>query len=793
MRKEHMNSILKVFSLILIGMPSVSFGQLLIPNMPLSSGLATTVAPAGPLAPTLPLATSTPAFSATPIIPAPLPVVIPPAQPAAIPQAVTPIAHVSSPVFHTPVPFTPAAPTTTPAPFTPVMPPAIPTLAAPIPMPGLPTPATPQPVNLFPQTSPAVSNMLTPPIAQQNPFQFITSDESVKKEDEDKDKKNIYLNFENSDLSSFVNYMAELKSLNLIPDQTLEAAKISLTIREPLSINGAWNVFLTVLDTAGFAIVQSGDVWKVLPKDKKLNQPLPAYINIAADKLPDDDSTIRYVFFLTNIQVADIKTLLESMLSSPNVLVEQPQLNAFVITDKSLNIKAAVRLIQELDQEGLPEEVTVLRLKRANATDVKALLDSLIAKPEVNPIARLLGKVTEGTTSYFSPTTRIIPEERTNSLILLGNKKSNEKIIDFITNQIDTDLKGADSPLYIYELQYADATAVMEILKEVTATPESSAGAQASKFGSIRGGVKYFKDMKFKVDKDGNRLIVSSPDKQDWKLLEKTIADLDKPQPQIVIESLIVMINVDDKMELGGAIRNKKEGQFGTNVDFQAAMLGNPSLQMDSTGSNPVSLLGNILTQVTASQGAALLSFGKQASVWGVLKVLKQLTNTSILQQPSVTVANKTQATIEVGEEQRVVQGTVVAGAGASNTGYQTLKAATKLNITPQINPDGLVRLDVELNIDQFTDSVGDRTTKEVKTNVTVADGQVLVLGGFVKTSTTETTNKVPILGDIPLLGWFFKSQQRSLLKQYTFVFLAPTIIKPRQSPGSGLCSSFQD
>ncbi|MFA6527161.1 MAG: secretin N-terminal domain-containing protein, partial [Candidatus Babeliales bacterium] len=753
-----MNSILKVLSTFLFGISTACFGQLLIPDMPLSSGQ---VAATG----TMPQNQPSVQPFVTPVVQSqPTPIVVTPALP---------------PIMPTQMP-TVAVPTTMPV--TTITPPAQPFIPQVIPQ-APPQPALPpvQPQNLFPQTAPIVPNLLAPPITPSSQLQFVVPDE------EDKDKKNIYLNFENSDLSSFVNYMAELKNLNLIPDQTLEAAKISLTIREPLSVDGAWNVFLTVLDTAGFAIVQTGDIWKVLPKDKKLNQPLPAYINVAADKLPDNDITIRYVFFLTNIQVGDIKTLLESMLSSPNVLVDQPQLNAFIITDKSLNIKAAVKLIQELDQEGLPEEVTVLPLKRANAVDVKALLDSLIVKPDVNPIARLLGKVTEGTASYFSPTTRIIPEERTNSLILLGNKKSNQKIIDFITNQIDTELKDTESPLHIYELQYADATAVMDILKEVTAAPESVNGSQASKFGSIRGGVKYFKEMKFKVDKDGNRLIVSSTDKQDWKLLEKTIADLDKPQPQIVIESLIVLVDVKDTMELGGSIRSKKHGALGINTDFQASMLNSPSLEMDSS-SNPVSLMGNLLTQLTANQGAALLSFGKQASVWAVLKILKQLTNTSILSQPSITVANKTQATIEIGTQARVVQATVNAGGGATNTGYQTVSATTKLNITPQINADGLVRLDVNLNIDQFLDTTYlSNTTKEVKTNVTVADGQVLVLGGFVKTSTQETTYKVPILGDIPILGWFFKSQRRELHKEYTFVFMAPTIIKPRQAPGSGL------
>jgi len=619
-----------------------------------------------------------------------------------------------------------------------------------------------------------------------------TEKEANKDTDKDQkdqeEKKDIYLNFENADLSSFIDYIAEIKKLNVIPDKALEGSKISLTIREPLSVDGAWNVFLTILEMTGFSIIEAGPVHKIIPKDKKLLQPLPSYINVPYQSLPDSDITIRYVTFLTNIQVGDIRPVLDSMLSQPSSVHDQKDMNAFIITDKSYNVKAAAKLIHELDQMGLPESITVLRLKRVNAVDVKTLLDALIKKPEGNPLARLLGKAAEGGTEYFSPTTRIIPEERTNSLILLGNNKSIEKIVDFITKNLDTDLKEAASPLHIYELQHIDAKQVMDILKEVTATPESSTGQAAGKFGSIRGGVKYFRSMNFQVDKDGNRLIVSCVDKQDWRLLKRTLEDLDKPQPQVAVECLIVTVNADDVKEMGGMIRNKKHGQIGKNVDFQSASLtDSPSLETAKDDSTPKSLLGNLFNQIIATKGQTILTFGPYASnIWAVFHAIKQQTNASILSQPFLTIANKTSATIEVGEVRRIVyeeqQG------DTPTKGYKDVPINTGLKLTPQINLDGVIRLKVEVNISEFLNQDGtSRNEKKLDTNVSVADGQVLVLGGFVKTKVTETTNKTPILGDIPVLGWFFKNQRRSLEKQYIFIFMSPTIIKPRQAPGMKL------
>ncbi|MBD3231702.1 hypothetical protein GF322_03495 [Candidatus Dependentiae bacterium] len=592
----------------------------------------------------------------------------------------------------------------------------------------------------------------------------------------------IYLNFENAELSNFINRIAELKQINLMPDKALQGVKVSLTIREPLTVEGAWRVFLTVLDMAGFSIIERGDVSVVIPKKQKTVQPLPSYINVPLDTLPESDANIRYVPFLQNISVTTIQDLLKSMLSPEHSLVLYPEINGMIITDKSFNIRSAMKVIRELDQTGLQESVVVIKLKRANATDVKGLLDSLIQRPEQpNPIARLLGKQAESSLEYFSPTTRIIDEKRTNSLILLGNQKSIKKIEDFITNNIDKELKGAQSPLHIYELQHIDAAQAKEILESVTASKEEV----ASKYGAVRGGVKYFKPMKFQVDKDGNRLIVSTTDKQDWKLLKKTIEDLDKPQPQVGIETLIVTVNMDDEKELGGAIRNKYEGQIGKGVNFQSPTFAGTVEKGYQQGVAENSLLGNMFYGLTGGLGSSILTFGKGENIWGIFKALKSQSNASILSQPFFTVTNKTQANIVVGSTQHVVQQET---AGGALKGYTYVSANTDLKITPQINLDGIIRLTINVVFSEFTNaSLGNKDEKTLTTDVSVADGQVLVLGGFIRTKVTESQNKTPLLGDIPGLGWMFKNKKREVQKNYVFVFMSPTIIKPRQQPGINL------
>jgi general secretion pathway protein D len=676
-----------------------------------------------------------------------------------------------------PVEITPALPAVKTIPETK----PVETAPTPVITPIIPTPEAQQPKTETKPTDAVKSNKDVEITQAGNPIVEIQPDNEI---NGDEEKKDIYLNFENADLSNFVNYIAEIKKLNLIVDKGIEAAKVSLSIREPLSVTGAWNIFLTVLEMGGFSIIKSADFYKVVPRDKKLQEALPVFINVDPEKLPNNDLTIRYVMFLTNIQIAEVEQLLASMLSQPLGLIPQKEVNGFIITDKSLNIRSAAKLLRELDASGLPEAVTVVKLKQANAKDIQDLLVQLIKKPEGSPLARLLGKV-EGSSEYFSAGTRIIVEERTNSLILLGNAKSNKKIEDFVKNHVDTELKEVESPLHIYELQNTDATQVAEIIKSITAAGDTAAGQTASKYGSTRGGVKFFRPMVFSVDKEGNRLLVSSIDKQDWKLLKKTLKDLDKPQPQVAIETLIVTVTATDVKGLSGAVRNKNHGQIGTNVDAQSAALttNGPSLEKDAQN-NPISLLGSMLSQLAFTQGTSVLTFGKangSGGIWGAFQALQTQSNASILSQPFVTVSNKAEAQITVGTIRRVVKEELSGG----TKGYGDNTANTLLKITPQINLDGVIRMDLSVKIEDFLNDEGtNRSLRNLETKVTVADGQVLVLGGFIQTKVNEAIVKTPVLGSIPVLGWFFKSQKRTLEKTYIFIFMRPTIVKPRQMPG---------
>jgi general secretion pathway protein D len=619
--------------------------------------------------------------------------------------------------------------------------------------------------------------------AQSNPDLYGPADE----------KKDIYLNFEGAELKNFIEYIADIKKMNIIPDKSIAGNKISLNFRNPVTKTGAWNAFLTILEMANFSIIKVGNLYRIVSKDKKFRQPLPTFIGVKAETLPDSDATIRYIAFLNNLPAQEVKPVLQSMLSTANNLIDPPNINGFIITDCACTIKAAMQVIEELDQTGLQESIYVMKLKRANARDVKTLFDNLTKKSDSNSLAKYLGRA-EDSSDYFAPGTRMIAEDRTNALIMMGQRQALEKIKAFIVDHVDTELKQARSPLRIYELQNASATELVTILREVTNSANSSAaGQQAAKYGAIRDGVKYFKNMTFQADKESNRLLVSCTDENDWLLLKETIKKLDTAQPQVAMQMLIVAISAKSVNEFGGQMRNKTHGLLGSTMDFQTSPVGQTVFETDGSG-NSKSLLGNLLQSLVVERGSSMLSIGKLVGgegIWGILRALKTDTDATVLSEPFAVTANCTEAKILVGESTWITD-QETGGTDETRLRSQTqANANTTITFTPQVNTDGIIKLKIAADIKEFVPESNGLSTQQkyLEDTVSVANGQVLAIGGFVKTKVTDSGGQTPFWGSIPILGWLAKNLSRNVEKEYVFLFLCPTILKPRATPGIGMYS----
>lgn len=613
----------------------------------------------------------------------------------------------------------------------------------------------------------------------------------------------IEINFDNADLENVLKWVSDIFKINFLTDDAITPPpqnakivtgnKITFKTQKPLTKKQVWDLFLTFMDLFGMTVTKSSStLYRVVNTDPKAarsaaRSPLNAFINVHWTCLPNSDERIRYIYFIRNSTLATLQGIVDAFRSATSTLNALQDLNAFVLVDKSMNVRSVMQIIEELDAVSSPEALSVLKLQHADAEEVKAFYDNLTKTEDPRGLAaRILGAKKTPSAIYFPDNTRVFAERRTNTLIILGTQEGIRKVEDFIINYVDTELKIPYSPLYVYELQYTKAEDMATILNAVV---KFGADTPAGQSGGVRDGDKYLRPMTFQAEPSGNRLLISG-EKEDYLKVVEIIKQLDVKQPQIAIEVLIVNVISTDNRELGVQIRNKNQQVFGNQINAQTS-----GFPVGGGFSSPIispdgSLLGNLI-QLAQGQtpGATLISVSNAvSSVWAMFKLLETQVHLNVVSNPFLVTVNNYQAQVSLGETRRVKTGEVQSQLKTDTEGDVT--ANLTVNITPLINNAGNINLQINISVDSFTDatdpSSATRDTKTIKTNANVGNGEVLAIGGLLKTNAVDTTSKVPLFGDIPFLGWLFKNKTKTKQKDNLLVFISPRIIEPKLKGGIG-------
>jgi general secretion pathway protein D len=671
--------------------------------------------------------------------------------------------------------------------------------------------STPSSAKVQPTAAPQLQTKLHQPVQQYNdPFTSPQIPAAIDKATqpvempmsaEDDDEDSIELNFENAELQNFVKQIEDIFEVTFITDDAVTSAtaqpakktiknnKISFKTNTPLSKRQAWNLFVTFLDIAGFAVTPQADpkIFRIMMIETARKAPLPTFIGVDYKTLPDTDELIRYVYFLENASLDTIIEIVNPLRSSSSQgFIALREHKGFILTDKAYNIKMLMSIVKELDRVSIPESMSILKLRNADAEAVRDLYKEL--SPKEDNSSRFFTKK-QPTSLFFPENTRIIADPRTNTLILLGPKNAIAKIEHFIVKYIDVELDQAYSPLYTYQLKYAEAETIAEIMNKVT----NFGGGAAGEFGGVRGGDQYMRPITFIPEKETNKLIIKGH-YDDYIKAERIISQLDAKQPQAAIEVLIASVDLSDTRSFGAQIRSKQPGPngiLGNNIKFQTSGLyGDAPIITNPTATTGAQrLLGNLINLVTGSvPGTSFLSLGADAfGVWGVFQALQTITDTEVVSNPFIIATNNAQATVAIGEERRIITDQVVASSSNTQNAFDADRALLQVSITPQINSDGMIGLAINILINEFalpdnavtSASGGNATqnTREIITHAIVANKEVLALGGLVRNTITNVETKVPILGDIPLLGWFFKNKRKINVKQSLLILISTSII----------------
>lgn len=632
----------------------------------------------------------------------------------------------------------------------------------------------------------------------------------------------ISMQFDNADLVFLLDYLERAFNITFILDDNIKPPspnarlvsgnKVTFKSQVPLNRQQIWELGNTFLEMAGLAIVPlpTPRTYRVMASAAQgtapsaNREPLPTFIGTDIDSLPQTGK-IRYVYFVENADTATIKSVVDAMKSASSgpALVLEP-MRALIMTDQAANIRSLLTIISEIDQVTMPETLSVIRLKQTDANKVFELYKQLI-QPADQQAGYLFRPARRAeTTSYFSKNLRIIPEPRTNSLIALGTRDTIKRFEDFIFNEIDKPITLPFSPLHIHQLRYLKAPSIAAILNDVIKFQQ---GEPAAQFGGVRGGEKYFRiGTTITPEPDGNRLIINAPYDDYLKILE-VLEKMDVEQPQVAIKVLILNVDITDTRALASQLRNKScitdatgttcstdgccgpNGLLGQNINFQTSGFqgigaGTVGILENTTpnSTGAVRLLADLVALASGNNpGTTLITLGRDMfGIFGILRILQTYTRTSVVANPFLVATHKYKAFISLGETRRL-RSAIVSGVGGNVDSFTDVAADLSVELIPQISfVDNMISMDILVTFNQFTDVLGSRNNKVIRTNALLANGEVLALGGLIKDNVTEEESKVPILGDIPIIGsLFFKSRSKVFTRNSLLILLSPEIIKP--------------
>ena len=553
----------------------------------------------------------------------------------------------------------------------------------------------------------------------------------------------VTLNFNATDINAVISAVSEMTGRNFIVDPRVKG-KVTVISHRALKSSEIYQVFLSVLKVHGFAAIPGRNVTKIVPE---VNAKQDA-ISTGNKSIPYSDEFITQVLEIKNVDAAQLVPILRPLVPQRGHLAAYPGSNVLVISDSASNIRRLKKIINSIDQ-ATGDEIEVVALQHASASEVVRIIKQLSsqdAKKKKN---------------------NLIADDRTNSILLGGNKASRLRVKALIAH-LDTPVDEGGSTQVVY-LRNAVAKDLVPVL---TGVSKSVSGAKGKKSGSSKVGA-----ISIQADENTNSLVITAPPDV-FRSLRSVIRRLDVRRAQVLVEAVIAEVSTNSAEEFGiqWAGGSVKDG-IASVVNFG---IGTSLAGVLSTPPGTVPPIGN-----------GLNLFGGNPSesnpIGALVRALNSDDKSNILSTPSLLTLDNEEAEIVVGQNVPFVTGSYSStGGGSTPTNpFQTVQredVGLTLRITPQINEGNAIKLKVEQEVSSVDISAKavDLVTKKrsIKTNVVVDDGQMIVLGGLIEETLIDTEQRVPGLGDIPLLGWFFRYNTTELRKTNLMVFLQPTILK---------------
>ncbi len=563
------------------------------------------------------------------------------------------------------------------------------------------------------------------------------------------------LNLKNADITSFISTVSKQTGKNFVVDPRVKAKVTVISSRE-MDADELYEVFLSVLQVHQFSAVPTGDVIKIIPDVSAKQSPVPDLV-----KGSRNDQLVTHVINIENVPAAQLVPILRPLVPQQGHLAAYAATNALIITDRAANISRITKIIKRIDRPD-NEEIEVVQLENASASEVVRILGAL------KPATGAKGANTPGNI-------KLAADERTNSILISGDRAARLRTRSLIAH-LDTPTESGGNTRVVY-LRYSKAEDLAKVLKGVSEGQAKVGVAGQPQTAQARANASKQKEsLDIQADTHTNSLIITAPPDEMRNILA-IIRQLDIRRAQVLIEAIIAEISQNKSNALGVS--------FATNgIDKGAPAgvinLGNMAAEIASAVANPANIgLGSTLAfgDITGD-----IDFGF------IVRAIASDAANNILSTPSLVTLDNQEAEIVVGQNVPFVTGQTTSS--NNDNPFQTIErqdVGLTLKVLPQINEGNSIKMDISQEVSNVTSQANlanavDLVTQKraIKTTVIVEDGQTLVLGGLIDETLRDTREKVPLLGDIPLLGRLFQYRGTEKAKQNLMIFMHPVILRDR-------------
>lgn len=578
-------------------------------------------------------------------------------------------------------------------------------------------------------------------------------------------------NFKGTDIQEFINIVGKNLNRTIIVDPTVRG-KINVRSYDLLDDEQYYQFFLNTLQVYGYAVVEmDNNIIKVI-KDKDAKT---ASIRVADDNSPGlGDEMVTRIVALYNTEAKQLAPLLRQLNDNAgggNVVQYDPS-NVLMITGRAAVVNKLVEIVRRVDKQG-DTAVEVVKLEFASAGEIVRIVDTLY-------------RSTANQSQMPGQAPKVVADERTNAVIVSGDEKSRLRVVKLI-KKLDAEQASTGNTKVRY-LRYAKAEDLVEVLTGFAQQLVDDKGSAA------QGASKRRNEINIMAHTDTNALVISAEPDQ-MRTIESVINQLDIRRAQVLVEAIIVEVSEGDDVGFGvqwateagggtqfnnlgptigeiGAGIWQAQGEDGSTVCNDGTCTENPDTRGDIT------LLAQALGKVNGmAWGVAMGDFG------ALIQAVSSDTKSNVLATPSITTLDNQEASFIVGDEVPILTGSQNSSNGNSNP-FQTVErkeVGVKLKVVPQVNEGNAVKLTIEQEVSGINGKTGvDVTfaTRRLTTTVMADSGQIVVLGGLINEEVQESVQKVPFLGDIPIIGHLFKSSSSGKKKKNLMVFIKPTIIR---------------